>query len=159
MKMKKYSGTERAIYDLVLPVITEMGYTIWDIRYEKEGAYWYLRIFIDHPEGIHIEDCEKVTAPVNALIDAVDPISQAYVLEIGSAGLERELNQPFHMEQTIGMQVRARAIRPIDGVREWIGTLTAYDAGSITITPEEGTPLTLPLEKLSFVRQYFDFEF
>ena len=61
MKMKKFGGTERVVYDLVKPIADEFGYTIWDVCFEKEGAYWYLRVFIDHPDGITIEDCEKMT--------------------------------------------------------------------------------------------------
>lgn len=160
MKMKKFGGTERAVYDLVKPIADQFGYSIWDVSFEKEGAYWYLRVFIDHPDGITIEDCEKMTRPVNAAVDAADPIAQAYVLEVGSAGLERELNQPRHFEETLGMEVRARAIRPVDGVREWIGILTAFDAGHITIQPEEQeTPVTLVLAELSYVRRYLAVEF
>ena len=120
MKMKKFGGTEKVVYDLVKPIADEQGYSIWDVSFEKEGAYWYLRVFIDHPDGIDIEDCEKMTRPVNAAVDAADPISQAYVLEVGSAGLERELNQPQHFAETLGMEVRARAIRPINGEKECV---------------------------------------
>lgn len=56
---EKFGGTERVVYDLVKPIADEFGYTIWDVCFEKEGAYWYLRVFIDHPDGITIEDCEK----------------------------------------------------------------------------------------------------
>ncbi|WP_298482252.1 ribosome maturation factor RimP [uncultured Ruminococcus sp.] len=160
MKMKKFGGTERTVYDLVKPIADQFGYSIWDVSFEKEGAYWYLRVFIDHPDGITIEDCEKMTRPVNAAVDAADPIAQAYVLEVGSAGLERELNQPWHFEATLGMEVRARAIRPVDGVREWIGVLTAYDTAQITIQPEDTEePVTLALEDLSYVRRYVAVEF
>ena len=93
-------------------------------------------------------------------MDAADPISQAYVLEVGSAGLERELNQPQHFAETLGMEVRARAIRPINGEKEWIGILTAYDTEQITIQPEEQeAPVTLPLADLSYVRRYVTVEF
>ena len=160
MKMKKFGGTEKVVYDLVKPIADEQGYSIWDVSFEKEGAYWYLRVFIDHPDGIDIEDCEKMTRPVNAAVDAADPISQAYVLEVGSAGLERELNQPQHFAETLGMEVRARAIRPINGEKEWIGILTAYDTEQITIQPEEQeAPVTLPLADLSYVRRYVTVEF
>ncbi len=159
MKMKKFGGTERIVYDLVKPIADENGYSIWDVSFEKEGAYWYLRIFIDHPDGITIEDCEKMTRPVNAAVDAADPIQQAYMLEVGSAGLERELNQPFHFESTIGMQVRARAIRPVDGVREWIGELTGFDTQHIQIRLSEGTEVILQLADLSYVRRYVEVDF
>lgn len=159
MKMKKFGGTERVVYDLVKPIADEFGYTIWDVCFEKEGAYWYLRVFIDHPDGITIEDCEKMTRPVNASVDAADPISQAYVLEVGSAGLERELNQPWHFEESLGMEVRARAVRPIDGEREWIGVLKAFDAEHVTIALEEEQEVTLALNDLSYVRRYVAVEF
>ena len=97
---------------------------------------------------------------VNAAVDAADPIAQAYVLEVGSAGLERELNQPWHFEETLGMEVRARAIRPIEGEKEWIGVLTAYDTEQITIQPEDReAPITLALRDLSYVRRYVTVEF
>lgn len=160
MKMKKFGGTERVVYDLVKPIADEFGDTIWDVSFEKEGAYWYLRVFIDRPEGINITDCENITRPINAAVDAADPISQAYVLEVGSAGLERELNQPQHFEDTIGMEVRARAIRPIDGVREWVGVLTAFDTEHITLDlPEQEEPVTLALAELSYVKRYVSVEF
>lgn len=160
MKMKKFGGTEKVVYDLVKLIADEQGYSIWDVSFEKEGAYWYLRVFIDHPDGIDIEDCEKMTRPVNAAVDAADPIAQAYVLEVGSAGLERELNQPWHFEETLGMEVRARAIRPIEGEKEWIGVLTAYDTEQITIQPEDReAPITLALRDLSYVRRYVTVEF
>lgn len=159
MKMKRFGGTEKTVYELVKPITDLYGYQIWDVSFEKEGAYWYLRVFIDHPDGITIEDCEKVTKPINQAIDAADPISQAYVLEIGSAGLERELNQPEHFAQSMGMTVRARAIRPIGGEREWIGTLRALADGRLTIETTDGTEVTLPLEELSYVRRYVAVEF
>lgn len=160
MKMKKFGGTERLVYDLVKPIAEENGYSIWDVSFEKEGAYWYLRVFIDHPDGISIEDCEKMTRPVNAAVDAADPISQAYVLEVGSAGLERELNQPQHFTDSIGMDVRARAIRPINGEKEWIGVLQAFDETGITLLPDGAEePVTLALEDLSYVRRYVAVEF
>lgn len=159
MKMKKFSGTERTVYALVKPIVESLGYSIWDVSFEKEGAYWYLRVFADHPDGMTIEDCETLTRPINAAIDAADPISQAYVLEVGSAGLERELNQPQHFDQTMGMAVRARAFRPVDGVREWIGTLAAFDGERVTLDTDEGGAVTLALEELSYVRRYVNVEF
>ncbi|MCD8219482.1 MAG: ribosome maturation factor RimP [Ruminococcus sp.] len=160
MKMKKFGGTERKVYDLVKPIAEDLGYSIWDVSFEKEGAYWYLRVFADHPDGMTIEDCEKLTRPVNAAVDAADPITQAYILEVGSAGLERELNQPKHFEETIGMTVRARAIRPIQGVREWIGTLTAWDGTQITLeTADADASVTLVLAELSFVKHYVSTDF
>ena len=151
MKMKKFGGTEKVVYDLVKPIADEQGYSIWDVSFEKEGAYWYLRVFIDHPDGIDIEDCEKMTRPVNAAVDAADPIAQAYVLEVGSAGLERELNQPWHFEETQGMESVTRAIVP-SRAKGMDRRIDSDDTEQITIQPEDReAPITLALRDLSYV--------
>ena len=85
MKLKKYGNTEQKVYDLVKPITDELGYFIWDVSFVKEGALWYLRIFIDRDEGITINDCEIVTRPVSDMLDKEDPISQSYILEVCSA--------------------------------------------------------------------------
>ena len=125
---------------------------------EKEGACWYLRIFIDQESGITIEDCEKMTEPVNKLLDEQDPISQNYILEVGSAGLEREFNRTWHFTDGIGTEVRARTIRPIDGEREFIGTLQSCKDDMLTLETETGS-ISLPLAALTFVKRYEAFEF
>ena len=159
MKLKKFGTTEQRIYDLVYPVITEMGYIVWDVRYEKEGASWYLRIFIDTQDGhIGIQDCERVTTPVSDLLDEADPIAQSYILEVSSAGLEADLVRESHFDASVGAVVRARGIRPFeDGSREAIGELTGWDKTQITLSCEDGEH-TYPMEALAFVKLYFDFE-
>ena len=92
MKIKKFGSTEANIYEIVRPIAEENGLIVWDVRFEKEGAMWYLRVFLDHMERpVNISDCEAVTRPLNKLLDETDPIPQTYTLEVGSAGLEREL--------------------------------------------------------------------
>ena len=111
MKFKKFGGTEQKVYDLIKPITDDLGYYLWDVCYEKEGAMWYLRVFIDQDEGIGIEDCERATAPINQILDEKDPIPQSYMLEVGSAGLERELVKEEHFEVCQGDTVRIRFIR------------------------------------------------
>lgn len=159
MKLKKFGSTEQRIYDLVAPVITDLGYLVWDVRYEKEGASWYLRIFIDsETDSIGITDCEKVTGPVSDLLDAEDPIAQSYILEISSAGLEADLVRESHFDACIGSEVRVKSIRPLpDGSREVVGILKDWSRESITIETD-GTDQTLELSTLAFVKLYFDFD-
>ena len=86
MKIRKFGGTESRIYELVQPIAEEFGLIVWDVRFEKEGAMWYLRVFLDHMERpVNITDCENVTRPLNKLLDELDPIPQSYTLEVGSA--------------------------------------------------------------------------
>ena len=145
MKLKAFGATEQRIYNAVKPIADEFGFQIWDVRFEKEGACWYLRIFIDQE-------------PVNKLLDEQDPISQNYILEVGSAGLEREFNRTWHFTDGIGTEVRARTIRPIDGEREFIGTLQSCKDDMLTLETETGS-ISLPLAALTFVKRYEAFEF
>lgn len=158
MKLKKFGATEQKVYDLVKPVTDELGYFLWDVSYVKEGAMWYLRVFIDCDEGITIDDCEKVTEPVNAVLDEADPIQQSYMLEVGSAGLERELLKEEHFEVCIGDKVRIRFIRNVDGEKEISATLTGYDKNTITVCTENGEEKICQLADIAFVKLWFDFE-
>ena len=158
MKLKKFGGTEQKIYDMIAPIVTDLGYLIWDVRYEKEGANWYLRIFIDsETDTIGITDCEKVTTPVSDLLDEKDPIAQSYILEVSSAGLEADLVRESHFDACIGCEVRARGIRPLeDGSREVVGILEDWDKEGITLKIADAEQ-KYSFQSLAFVKLYFDF--
>ncbi len=158
MKLKKFGSTEQKIYDLVKPVTDEMGYYLWDVSYMKEGASWYLRIFIDCDKGITIEDCEKVTEPVNKILDETDPIPQSYTLEVGSAGLERELLREEHFEVCEGDKVRIRFIRNVDGEKEISAFLKCADKNQVTVCDEDGNEKAFQLSDIAFVKLWFEFE-
>ena len=158
MKLKKFGGTEQKIYDMVAPIVTGLGYLVWDVRYEKEGADWYLRIFIDsETDTIGINDCEKVTTPVSDLLDEKDPIAQSYILEVSSAGLEADLVRESHFDACLGCEVRVRGIRPFeDGNREIVGILESWDKEGITLKVND-TEQKYSFQSLAFVKLYFDF--
>lgn len=157
MKFKKFGGTEQKVYDLIRPITDELGYYLWDVCYEKEGAMWYLRVFIDCDEGITIDDCEKVTAPVNAVLDEKDPIPQSYMLEVGSAGLERELVREEHFEICVGDTIRIRFIRAVDGEKEIVAQLVSADKEGVKVLMESGEEKIFTLSDIAFVKLYFDF--
>ncbi len=157
MKFKRFGSTEQRVYDLIRPITDELGYFLWDVCYEKEGALWYLRVFIDQDEGITIDDCERATRPINDILDKEDPISQSYMLEVGSAGLERELVKEEHFEVCVGDEVRIHFIRSVDGLKEVIGNLVSADKEGVTIETEEGTK-TYSLADISYVKLYMEFE-
>lgn len=162
MKIKKFGGTESRIYEMVRPIAEEHGLIVWDVRFEKEGAMWYLRVFLDHTERpVNISDCEAVTRPLNQLLDETDPIPQTYTLEVGSAGLERELIRETHFDACEDSKVRVRLIRPLaDGTKELIGTLVSCDRENITVMTAlnvasgvgAGESVTVPLSGVAFVR-------
>lgn len=164
MKIKKFGSTEQKVFDLVKDEAESQGVKIWDVRFEKEGAGWYLRIFIEKDGGVSITDCENLTRPVNRLLDEADPIPQSYILEVGSAGLERELLRESHFEASIGMPVRVRAIRDFGGEKEVFGLLGGFDKEKITLAfpgeteEEDEVYAELPLADIAFVKIFEDFE-
>lgn len=136
--MAKKTTVEK-VWDIVEPIVEELDLILWDVRFLKEGADWFLRIFIDHPEGVNINHCEQVSRAVDQPLDDADPITQAYILEVSSPGIERELIRPQHFEQFIGADVMVKMIRPIEGIgKEFKGVLMDYNQGEVTIQDHSG---------------------
>lgn len=162
MKMKKFGATEQLVFDLAKPIADQLGSEIWDVRFEKEGASWYLRVFIDREEGVTIDDCEAVSRPLSDLLDEKDPISQGYFLEVGSAGLERELIRESHFEASLGKIVSVKLFRAIDGVKEFTAKLSDYDKEALKLSfpveTVEDNAKTILLSDIANIRLYEDFE-
>lgn len=136
-KKQKKSNTVEAVTKLVKPIVEEMGLSLWDVRFVKEGAAWYLRIFIDKDSGVSIDDCEAVTRAIDQPLDELDPIEQNYFLEVSSPGIERELTKPEHFDAFLGAPVMLKLIRPNQqGERELSGTLIAHDKDTVTVALE-----------------------
>ena len=106
--------TEQEYYNIVLPVVEELGYKLYDVLYVKEGADWYLRLFIDNEKGIDLEDCEKVSNAVGEKLDEVDPIENAYVLEVSSCGLERHLRDEKQFKVAIGKKIEVKLFKALE---------------------------------------------
>lgn len=130
----KGRNTVSKAYELAKPLAEELGYDIWDVVFEKEGPEWYLRIYIDKSDGIDINDCEAFSRPYNKLLDATDFVSQVDFFEVCSPGLNRTLRKKEHFERYLGSSVIVRFIRAIDGEKEIVGTLDAYDEGQLAIS-------------------------
>lgn len=130
------SKSANTVLSLIKEPIESLGYTLWDVRFLKEGASWYLRVFIDKEDGITIDDCTEVSHLIDPIIDKADPIDRAYYLEVCSTGLERELTEPEHFSKMMGKKVTVKLIRPRENRREFKGMLSGFDGG-VTITDGE----------------------
>ena len=126
-------NTVSKVESLVSPFADELGLKIWDIRYLKEGASWFLRIFIDKEGGVDIDDCERLSRAIDEPLDTADIIKDAYFLEVSSPGLFRELTRPEHFEKFEGVDVTVRLIRPIDKVKEFSGELVGLQGQNIVL--------------------------
>ncbi len=128
-----------AVRALAEPVAQACGVDIWDVRYQKEGAEWYLRIFIDKEDGVSIDDCEAVSRGLDEPLEKNDPIKDAYILEVSSPGLERELIRMEHFERFLGADIMVHLIRPMEVLgRDFCGVLTSHDKETFTVTDHSG---------------------
>lgn len=145
-------NTVDRVQEIIAPFAAELGLQIWDITFKKEGTDWYLRVFIDKDGGVSVDDCVDLTHAVTKPLDEADPISQSYMLEVSSPGIERELKKDWHFEKYIGSPVMLRAIRPIDGVRDFVGVLKEYNDGQIIIQLQDGEQLEISKKDCSYVK-------
>lgn len=157
----KKPNTAAVCAELAQPVAQEMGLYLWDVAFEKEGAGWYLRYFIDKDTdgGIGIDECEAFSRRMSDLLDEADPIDQSYCLEVGSPGVERKLTKGWHFKKYMGEPVVVRLIRPVEGVREFVGELADFSGedGSVTINLDEESQMTFTPEETAWVKLYVEF--
>lgn len=126
------------VAQLAQPIVEAQGCTLWDVEYVKEAGVWYLRLYIDKPGGVSINDCEAVSRPVSDMLDEADPIEGSYTFEVSSAGADRALKRPEHFAACMGSEVEVRLYRADDGRKDWVGALSAYDGDTITLTTPTG---------------------
>lgn len=147
----KKTEIENTVRSLAQPLADGFGLDIWDVKYVKEGTEYYLRIEIDKPQGVTIDDCEKLSRAIDPVLDEKDPISDSYCLEVSSPGLGRTLCRAEHFERFTGSEIRLRAYKPVDGKKEFVGTLEKYDGGAVTVSVE-GKSLVFAPSEISSVR-------
>ena len=144
---------------LARPLAEQLGLSLWDVRFVKEGATWYLRVFIDKPGGITIEDCVDMTHALDPVLDREDPIEQSYCLEVSSPGIERELLRPEHFAQFLGSPVTVRLFEARDGSKEWLGLLEGYDGdGVLTLSDGAGHTQQFTKKETASVRLSEDWD-
>lgn len=133
------AGLTDRITALIEETVNNQGVTLWDVRFVKEGASHYLRIFIDKPEGISIDDCTNVSHAIDPILDEADPIDCAYYLEVCSPGIDRELSKDMHFECALDKKVKIRLFKAVDGKKEFEGILKSFKDG--IVLEQDGNPL------------------
>ena len=158
MATSKKPTTVELITEFAKPVAEEMNLELWDVRFEKEGASWYLRIFIDKEGGVTIDDCETFSRTFDKILDEKDPISQSYYFEVSSPGIGRDLVRPWHFDRYVGQDIEVKLIRPAKteggkNIREFIAPLTKCDDQTVTVTVE-GEEFTFLKKEAAYIRLY-----
>ncbi len=142
--------------ELVMPLIQQNQFELVDVEYVKEGSNWYLRVYIDKPGGINVDDCERISRALSDLLDEKDYIEDAYILEVSSPGLGRPLKKEKDFERSIGKDVDIRLYRAKNGCKEFTGALISYDKDTVTVN-EAGEELTFDRNEIALIRLAFDF--
>lgn len=143
--------TREELARLLEPTIARMGYELTDLEMKIGGRDGLVRIFIDRPEGIGLDDCEAVSRQVSALLDVEDPVPGHYTLEVSSPGLDRKLTKPAHFRRFIGDDVRVKMRFPVAGRRKFRGKLIAANEETIEVEVD-GEPHRLPMATIDTAR-------
>ncbi|MCM1065296.1 MAG: ribosome maturation factor RimP [Eubacterium sp.] len=154
--MSRREDYEIRTEQLLAPIAEANQVSIYDVEYVKEGSDYYLRAYIDKPEGVNIQDCENVSRALSDVLDEEDFIPDAYILEVSSPGLGRALKKDKHLQASIGQEVEVRLFKPIDKCREFSGILESFDSQVIVIRDGE-TSRTFERPDVALMRLAFDF--
>ena len=143
--------TSTALEAICRSVVESLGYELVDLQFVKEYQKWVLRVFIDHDEGIGLDDCEKVSKALSSALDEEDPIPHNYVLEVSSPGLDRPLKNEKDFERFKGYRIKVKTFSPIEGRKTFDGYLVGLNDGKIVLNVES-EEMQIPRDQVSSVR-------
>mgnify|MGYP001139559106 FL=1 len=138
--------------DMLEPAVTALGCELVGIEYHPSGKQSLLRVYIDKPDGVTVDDCSAVSYQVSGLLDVEDPIPGHYTLEVSSPGLDRPLFQARDFERFAGQQVKVRTRFPIEGQRNFRGLLQGLHEQQVVIEEQDGKRVSLPLDQVEQAR-------
>jgi ribosome maturation factor RimP len=136
---------------LLQPTIEQLGYELWDLEAKLGGKGGVVRVFIDQPGGIGLEDCEKVSLAVSALLDIEDPLPGQYNLEVSSPGLDRKLTKVEHFQRFTGETLKVSMRFPIEGRKRFRGPLVSSNDENIVVEVD-GESHSLPIATIDTAR-------
>lgn len=141
--------------ELATPIVDSLGLELVDVEYVKEGSNWFLRVYIDKEGGIDIDECGLVSEKLSAKLDELDPIKDAYFLEVSSPGAERPLKTKADIADHVGSYVNIKLYEKIDGEKEFEGTIKSFEEDILTLEYKVKTrkkELSVPYDKIAKAR-------
>ena len=142
---------------IVRSKVEELGYELYDVEYVKEYGTMNLIIYIDRPEGVDLDDCEKVSRAIDPLIDEADPIDEAYCMCVSSVGIDHPIKKDRDFERAMGEIVEIKLYAPINKKKDLKGRLAAFDSETFTVEPEKGDAIVIKRKDAALIRQWIDF--
>lgn len=149
------ASVEEKVENLITSTINNLGYELYDVEYAKEGKDYFLRIFIDKPEGIDLSDCENVNNSINDLLDEADYIKEQYFLEVSSPGIERILKRDKHLQANIGNLVEVKLFKPIEKQKIIQGILKEFNKETLIIETNEKN-IEIVRKNISVIKTVYD---
>lgn len=149
---------EKRTEELVLDIINGTEIELWDVEYVKEGSEFYLRVYIDKPGGITIDDCVEVNRALNPKLDEEDFVEEAYTLEVSSPGLTRKLKKDRDFEKSIGKLVHIKLYKAESGSKEFIGRLVSFNDEVVVIKSDDGEGQETSLDRNNVSSARLEFE-
>ncbi len=146
---------ETKVENLLKNIIEDLGYELYDVLYVKEGKDFYLRVVIDKPDGIDINDCEKVNNSINDVLDEADYIKDQYFLEVSSPGLERNLRKNKHFQAQVGNEILIKLFKPLEKQKEIRGILKSYSEDEMILVQNE-KEIKIEVKNIALARTVFD---
>jgi len=132
---------------MLAPVVEALGYECWGVEFISQGRHSLLRVYIDHANGIQVDDCEKVSRQVSGVLDVEDPISSEYTLEVSSPGMDRPLFTLEQFAKHAGEQVKIKLRSPFEGRRNFQGLLKGVEEQDVIVQADEHEYL-LPVDSI-----------
>ena len=150
--MTKREEYEMKTEQLLEPIMTEHGFELVDVEFVKEAGTFYLRAYIDKEGGITINDCETVSRRLSDLLDQKDFIPDAYILEVSSPGLGRQLKKDKDFARSIGAEVELKLFKAIDKQKEFTGYLDSFDDEKLVLVDDNDTVMEFERSNVANVR-------
>lgn len=147
---------EELVEQIALPITEEQKCELVDVEYKKEGSHWYLRIYIDKPGGVTIDDCQAVSERISDILDEKDPIPHSYFLEVSSPGLDRILKKDSDFVKYKGSKVDVSLYKPRDGKKKFTGELIGLEDNQLFIR-DNNQILSFPRSDVAVVRLAVEF--
>lgn len=146
------------ILPIIEPVIVGMGYDLWGLECQVNQNTAQIRIFIDHNEGITLDDCSRVSQQLSAVLDVEDPVELPYTLEISSPGINRKLFSVEQMKNAVGSKVKVKTTWPINERRNICGVLLNAEDDQVTVVTPEGDEFLVPIEAIKNAKLDLDID-
>ena len=149
-------NVEKLVEQLTGDIIQGTALELVDVEYVKERD-WYLRVFLDKPGGLELEDCQWVSERLEAKLDELDPVKDSYYLEVSSPGLDRPLKKESDFIRHAGDKVEIHTFAPVDGRKLIVGTLVGLSADGQIQLIVDGQEVQIQRDKVSLIRLYLEF--